>query len=92
VAYPSPALWYHAEVDGGMARFYPLTLDLSGNIRSACPDDLQAPRNRLRDLMVDRMDQNSDIVSRHLNEQEFEAVAYAEMATRICEEIRGKQP
>jgi type I restriction enzyme R subunit len=48
-----------------------------------------ALRARLKDLMIDRMDQNADIVSRYLNEREFEEVAFAEMAKRIYEEIRG---
>ncbi len=38
--------------------------------------------------MIDRMDQNSEIVSKYINEQEFQDVAFGELAKRIYEELR----
>lgn len=39
--------------------------------------------------MIDRMDQNQEIVTRSLNDPQFQDVAFRLLVKRICEEIRG---
>ena len=45
-------------------------------------------KQKIADLMIDRMDQNSEIVSKYMNEQEFQDLAFRELAKRIYEELR----
>ncbi len=47
-----------------------------------------ALKQKIADLMIDRMDQNSEIVSKYINEQDFQDVAFGELAKRIYEELR----
>ena len=43
--------------------------------------------------MIDRMDQNQDIVNRYLNDPEFQSVAFKAIVKRIYKELRrGEQP
>jgi type I restriction enzyme, R subunit len=46
-------------------------------------------RETVRNLMIDRMDANSEIVSRYLNDDEFRKVAYEAMARQIFGEARA---
>ena len=49
-------------------------------------------RGKLLDLMIDRMDQNQGIVSRYINEKEFQDVTFDQLARRIYNEIvRGDE-
>jgi type I restriction enzyme R subunit len=50
-----------------------------------------AMKARLRDAIVDRMDQNEKIATRYLNEQDFESVAFGELVKRIYRELREQQ-
>jgi len=43
---------------------------------------------KIEGLMIDRMDQNTDIVTKYLNEPDFQAVAFGLLVKRIYEEIR----
>jgi type I restriction enzyme R subunit len=46
-------------------------------------------RETVRNLMIDRMDANSEIVSRYLNDEEFRKVTYEAMARQIFGEARA---
>ena len=39
--------------------------------------------------MIDRMDQNQEIVSKYLNEPKFQEVAFGLLVKRIYEELRA---
>lgn len=43
---------------------------------------------KIEGLMIDRMDQNTDIVTKYLNEPDFQAVAFGLLVKRIYDEIR----
>lgn len=43
---------------------------------------------RLRDLMVDRMSDNEAIVSKYLNEADFQRVAHRELTRKIFDDVR----
>jgi type I restriction enzyme R subunit len=47
-----------------------------------------AMKSKLRDAIVDRMEQNEGIATRYLNEAEFEDLAFREMVKRIFEDLR----
>jgi type I restriction enzyme R subunit len=47
-----------------------------------------AMKGKLRDAVVDRMEQNENIATRYLNEQEFENVAFNELVRRIYEDLK----
>jgi type I restriction enzyme R subunit len=49
-----------------------------------------AIRKRVADFMIDRLQQNGDIVSKYFNESDFQEIAFRELARRIYEEIRGE--
>ena len=55
-----------------------------------------AMKSRVEELMIDRMDQNQDIVTRYLNDPEFQVVAFKALVSRLFSEIRqgaaGKAP
>ncbi len=46
-----------------------------------------AMKSKLRDAMVDRMDQNEQIATRYLNEQDFEDAAFNELVKRIYDDL-----
>ena len=48
-------------------------------------------RKKIEDLMSDRMDQNEDIVTRYLNDPQFQAVAFKVLVERIYEQARAPQ-
>lgn len=48
-----------------------------------------AVRQRLLDLVADRLDRNQEIVGRYMDNEEFREVAFTEMAKRIYEDIRA---
>ncbi len=48
-----------------------------------------AIRQKITDLMVDRLEQNQDIVTKYFGEKEFQELAFQELARRIYEEVRG---
>lgn len=47
-----------------------------------------AMKPKVEGLMIDRMDQNQEIVNRYLNDPAFQAVAFKALVKRIYEEIR----
>jgi type I restriction enzyme R subunit len=47
-----------------------------------------AMKPKVEGLMIDRMDQNQDIVNRYLNDPEFQAAAFKSLVQRIYREIR----
>ena len=47
-----------------------------------------AMKSKLRDAIVDRLEQNEAIATRYLNEQDFENVAFGELVRRIYDELR----
>jgi type I restriction enzyme, R subunit len=49
-----------------------------------------AMRKKVEGLMIDRMEQNQEIVTRYLNDQQFQDVAFQLLVKRIYEEIRGR--
>ncbi len=49
-----------------------------------------AMRKKIEGLMIDRMDQNQEIVTRYLNDAEFQDAAFRALAKRIYDEIRAK--
>jgi type I restriction enzyme R subunit len=49
-------------------------------------------RQRLLDMVVERLDRNQAIVGRYVDDEEFRSVAFAEMARRIYDDIRAGQP
>jgi type I restriction enzyme R subunit len=48
-----------------------------------------AIRQKIADLMVDRLEQNQDIVTKYFGEKEFQEHAFQELARRIYDEVRG---
>jgi type I restriction enzyme R subunit len=46
-------------------------------------------KGKVEELMVDRMDQNQEIVTRYLNDAQFQDVAFRLLVKRIYEEIRA---
>ena len=51
-----------------------------------------AMKDKLRDAIIDRMEQNEEIATRYLNEPDFESVAFEELVRRIYQELRGNSP
>jgi type I restriction enzyme R subunit len=47
-------------------------------------------KGKVEGLMIDRMDQNQEIVTRYLNDPEFQSVAFGLIVKRIYDEIRKK--
>ena len=47
-----------------------------------------AMKPKVENLMIDRMDQNQEIVNRYLNDAEFQSAAFKEIVKRVYEEIR----
>jgi type I restriction enzyme, R subunit len=47
-----------------------------------------AMKPKVEGLMIDRMDQNQDIVNRYLNDPEFQTAAFKALARRIYDDIR----
>jgi type I restriction enzyme R subunit len=45
-------------------------------------------KDKVQDLMIERMDRNQDIVSKYLDEDEFKTVVFGLVAKRIYEELR----
>jgi type I restriction enzyme R subunit len=50
-----------------------------------------AIRQKITDLMVDRLEQNQDIVTKYFGEKEFQELAFQELARRIYEEVRASR-
>ena len=50
-----------------------------------------AVRQKIADLMVDRLEQNQDIVTKYFGEKEFQELAFQELARRIYGEVRGEE-
>jgi type I restriction enzyme R subunit len=50
-----------------------------------------AMKAKVENLMIERMDQNQEIVTRYLNDAEFKDVAFRLLVRRIYEEIRAGQ-
>ncbi len=48
-----------------------------------------AMKSKVEGLMVDRMDQNQEIVTRYLNDPQFQDIAFRLLVRRIYDEIRG---
>jgi type I restriction enzyme R subunit len=48
-------------------------------------------KDKVENLMVDRMDQNQEIVTRYLNDPQFQQVAFRLLVRRIYDEIRGSE-
>jgi type I restriction enzyme, R subunit len=46
-------------------------------------------KDKVENLMVDRMDQNQEIVTRYLNDPQFKEVAFRLLVRRIYDEIRA---
>jgi type I restriction enzyme, R subunit len=51
-----------------------------------------ALKSKIEGLMLDRMDQNQDIVTKYLNEPEFQNVTFKELAKRIYDGLRRPAP
>lgn len=49
-------------------------------------------RERILDLMIERMDENSGIVARFMNEPEFQNITFRELAKKIYEGARPASP
>ncbi|MEZ4225972.1 MAG: type I restriction endonuclease [Polyangiaceae bacterium] len=49
-----------------------------------------AAKQKVQDLMIARLEDNEDIVTKYLNEVEFRNAAFGELVKRIYEEVRGK--
>jgi len=47
-------------------------------------------RKRIEDLMIDRMAENDEIVTRYMNEREFQASAFPILAREIFDEVRAR--
>jgi len=47
-----------------------------------------AMKPKVETLMIDRMDQNQEIVNRYLNDAAFQSAAFKEIVKRVYEEIR----
>ncbi|AKU91179.1 type I restriction endonuclease subunit R [Vulgatibacter incomptus] len=50
-----------------------------------------AMKGKVEGLMVDRMDQNQEIVTRYLNDSQFQDLAFRLLVKRIYDEIRGEK-
>ena len=50
-----------------------------------------AMKGKVEELMVDRMDRNQEIVTRYLNDAQFQDVAFRLLVKRIYEEIRAAE-
>ncbi|MBK7070909.1 MAG: type I restriction endonuclease subunit R [Myxococcales bacterium] len=50
-----------------------------------------AMKGKVEGLMVDRMDQNQEIVTRYLNDPQFQDLAFRLLVKRIYDEIRARQ-
>jgi type I restriction enzyme R subunit len=48
-------------------------------------------RPKLEALMIDRMDQNQEIVTRYLNDPQFQEVFFRLLVERIYREVRGEE-
>jgi type I restriction enzyme R subunit len=48
-----------------------------------------ALKTKIEGLMLDRMEQNQGIVTKYLNEPEFQNVAFKELARKIYDELKG---
>jgi type I restriction enzyme R subunit len=48
-----------------------------------------AMKGKMEGLMIDRMDQNEEIVTRYLNDPQFQDMAFRLLVRRIYDEIRG---
>jgi type I restriction enzyme, R subunit len=48
-------------------------------------------KEKVESLMIDRMDQNQEIVSKYLNEPKFQEVAFGLLVKRIYEELRTSE-
>jgi hypothetical protein len=46
-----------------------------------------ALKQKIADLMIDRMDRNSEIVSKRINEPDFQNVTFKELAKQIYDKI-----
>jgi len=46
---------------------------------------------KLRDAIVDRLEQNEAIATRYLNEPEFESVAFGELVKRIYQDLKDRE-
>ena len=51
-----------------------------------------AMKAKVEGLMIDRMDQNQEIVTRYLNDPQFQEVAFRLLVKRIYDELRMKEP
>jgi type I restriction enzyme R subunit len=53
-----------------------------------------AMKPKVEGLMIDRMDQNQEIVNRYLNDPAFQSAAFKAIVKRVYDEIRkpGSQP
>ena len=51
-----------------------------------------ALKSKIEGLMLDRMERNEGIVTKYLNEQEFQDVAFKEIAKRIYDELKKAAP
>lgn len=49
-------------------------------------------KDKIQDLMIDRMDRNQDIVSEFLNEGDFQDVVFAYLARRMYEDANRAEP
>jgi len=49
-----------------------------------------AMKSRIESLMLDRLDENEEIVSRYLDDEEFRAVAFRLLVAQIYQEVRGE--
>ena len=49
-----------------------------------------AMRKKIADLMVERMEQNQEIVTKYLDEKEFQEVAFRELVKSIYQDIRSQ--
>jgi type I restriction enzyme R subunit len=48
-------------------------------------------KDKLRDAIIDRIEQNSTIVSKYMNEADFQRVAFDALARRIYDDLRGSE-
>lgn len=51
-----------------------------------------AMKAKVEGLMIDRMDQNQEIVTRYLNDAQFQDVAFRLLVRRIYDEVRAQAP
>jgi type I restriction enzyme R subunit len=45
-------------------------------------------KQKVEDLMIDRMDQNQDIVTRYLNDPQFQELTFRLLGKKIYDELR----